>query len=210
MEPSRRPRWILISLPQLARRHGPALVYGAFALVSTAVSILIIGLVAHVAGVPLVFPSLGPTAFLIFDQPRVGAASPRNVLVGHAIGILGGIVALFVTGTRHAAPVLSAILPANRVAAIAVALGLTSGAMALLRMPHPPAAATTLIVSLGFLTRLPDQLAFYAGVVALVGQGFVIDRLSGLRYPAWAPAGVPSGDEPGPVRDEDEDGGSSE
>ena len=207
MESNRRPRWILISLPQLARRHGPAVVFGAFALVSTAISILIIGMVAHIAGVPLVFPSLGPTAFLIFDQPRVGAASPRNALIGHALGILGGVVALYVTGTRNAPPVLSATLPAHRVAAIAVALGLTSGAMAVLRMPHPPAAATTLIVSLGFLTRLPDLLAFYAGVIALVGQGFVIDRLSGLRYPSWTPLAAATGDDAGPIRGTPQDDG---
>ena len=210
MESHRRHRWTLISLPQLARRHGRALVFGAFALLSTAVSILIIGVVANVAGVPLVFPSLGPTAFLIFDQPRVGAASPRNVLVGHVLGILGGVAALLATGTRHAPPVFSAALPANRIAAAAVALGLTSGAMAVLRMPHPPAAATALIVSLGFLTRFTDQLAFYAGVVALVGQGFVIDRLSGLRYPSWTPAAAATGDDSGLARDGDEGIGTSE
>ena len=210
MESDRRPRWTIISLPQLARRHGRAVVFGAFALVSTAVSILIIGLVADLAGVPLVFPSLGPTAFLIFDQPRVGAASPRNVLVGHALGLLGGIVALLATGTRHAPPVFSAALPANRIAAAAVALGLTSGAMAVLRMPHPPAAATALIVSLGFLGRFTDQLAFYAGVVALVGQGFVIDRLGGLRYPSWTPTAAATGDAAGPARDGDDGSAPSE
>lgn len=174
-------------LPQLARRHGAAVVFGVYALVSTAVSILIIAVVADVAGVPLVFPSLGPTAFLIFDQPRVGAASPRNVLIGHALGIAAGLSALTVTGLAHSGPSLSGGLSGRRVAAVALALGLTSGAMALLRMPHPPAAATTLVVSLGFLTHIGDVGAFYLGVVALVGQGFAIDRLSGLRYPLWRP-----------------------
>jgi CBS-domain-containing membrane protein len=178
--------WRIIALPQLARRHGRRLVFGVFALVSTAVSIAVIAVVADVARAPIVFPSLGPTAFLIFDQPRRGAASPRNVLLGHLIGILCGLGALAVTGTYGRGPSLSGGLPAQRVAAAAIALGVTSGAMALLQLPHPPAAATALIVSLGFLTHLADALTFYAGVIALVGQGFVIDRLSGLRYPLWS------------------------
>lgn len=194
-------------LPALEQRHNSTFVLGIFAGVNGLISIGLMSLAAFATQEPLVFPSLGPTAFLIFDQPRVGAASPRNALIGHALGILGGVVALYVTGTRNAPPVLSATLPAHRVAAIAVALGLTSGAMAVLRMPHPPAAATTLIVSLGFLTRLPDLLAFYAGVIALVGQGFVIDRLSGLRYPSWTPLAAATGDDAGPIRGTPQDDG---
>ena len=69
----------------------------------------------------------------------------------------------------------------------ALALGLTSGAMVLARVPHPPAGATTLIVSLGIL-REPEQLAvLMVAVVLLVAQGWVINRLAGIPYPAWSP-----------------------
>lgn len=54
-------------------------------------------------------------------------------------------------------------------------------------VPHPPAGATTLIVSLGLLTQ-PEQLAvLMAAVIVLLAQGFVINRLAGLPYPLWAP-----------------------
>ena len=66
-------------------------------------------------------------------------------------------------------------------------LGLTSGVMVWARVPHPPAGATTLIVSLGIL-REPEQLAVLMIAVALLlVQGFVINRLAGIPYPTWAP-----------------------
>jgi len=68
-----------------------------------------------------------------------------------------------------------------------LSLGLTSGAMVWLKVPHPPAGATTLIVSLGIL-RQPWQLAVLMfAVVLLVLQGLVINRLAGVDYPLWAP-----------------------
>ena len=71
--------------------------------------------------------------------------------------------------------------------AAALSLGLTSGAMVLARVPHPPAGATTLIVSLGIL-REPEQLAVLMLAVALlVVQGLVINRVAGIPYPTWAP-----------------------
>ncbi|HEU5423887.1 MAG TPA: HPP family protein, partial [Nitrolancea sp.] len=58
--------------------------------------------------------------------------------------------------------------------------------MVLLRAPHPPAGATTLIVSLGILTA-PHQLAILmVAVVLLTLQAFVINRLAGLPYPLWS------------------------
>jgi CBS-domain-containing membrane protein len=60
--------------------------------------------------------------------------------------------------------------------------------MVWLKVPHPPAGATTLIVSLGIL-REPDQLVVLMIAVALlVVQGFVINRLAGIPYPTWRPA----------------------
>jgi CBS-domain-containing membrane protein len=73
------------------------------------------------------------------------------------------------------------------VGAAALSLGLTSGLMVWLQRPHPPAGATTLIISLGLL-REPWQLCvLMVAVVLMVVQGYVINRLAGLDYPRWAP-----------------------
>jgi CBS domain-containing membrane protein len=67
----------------------------------------------------------------------------------------------------------------------ALSLGLTSGFMAWLLAPHPPAGATTLIISLGIMPRASQHAFLMLAVVALVIQDAVINRLAGIDYPLW-------------------------
>jgi CBS-domain-containing membrane protein len=175
----------VLSLPRLARQHQRRFVYAVFGFVSSAVSVGVIALAASFTHQPLVFPSLGPTAFLIFDRPRVTAAAPRNIVLGHLIGVIAGVVSLAAFGLLGESGPAQDITP-MRVLAAAVSLGLTVGAMVLVRVPHAPAAATTLIVSLGYLRRSVDLFALVGAVVALALQGLVIDRVVGIDYPVWA------------------------
>lgn len=90
-------------------------------------------------------------------------------------------------GLTDAGPAFLEGVTAARTGAAALSLGLTAGVLAWVRAPHPPAGATTLIVSLGILTE-PSQLAvLMLSVALLVLQGFVINRLAGIPYPAWSP-----------------------
>ena len=50
--------------------------------------------------------------------------------------------------------------------------------MAWLLAPHPPAAATTLIISLGILPKPTQQTFLMLAVFVLVVQGVVINRLA--------------------------------
>ena len=68
-------------------------------------SLLAIGLSATWAWAlkrPLVFPSLGATAFLIFETPTAEAGSPRNTVIGHTVGVGAGAFALLLFGLLHA------------------------------------------------------------------------------------------------------------
>lgn len=178
-------------VPVLQERHGSTFVLGLFAFVNGLIAIGAMALVALVTGEPFVFPSLGPTAFLLFYTPLLPAASPRNTLGGHLIGAAAGYLALVVFGLTDDAPALATSVTGARVGAAALSLGLTSGAMVWARVPHPPAGATTLIISLGIL-REPEQLAVLMVAVALlVVQGLVINRLAGIPYPLWRPAPPP-------------------
>jgi CBS domain-containing membrane protein len=58
--------------------------------------------------------------------------------------------------------------------------------MVLLKSPHPPAGATTLIFSLGVLRRLEDALILMIAVALLTLQAITINRLAGLPYPLWS------------------------
>lgn len=179
-------------LPVLTQRHDSTFVLGLFAFVNGLLAIGAMAFVAFVTGEPFVFPSLGPTAFLLFYTPLAPASSPRNTLGGHAIGAAAGYLSLVVFGLTDAAPALATSVTGERVGAAALSLGLTSGVMVWTRVPHPPAGATTLIVSLGIL-REPEQLAVLMVAVALlVLQGLAINRLAGIPYPVWSPRPAPS------------------
>jgi CBS-domain-containing membrane protein len=93
----------------------------AYGFAGCAVAIAVCGLAAHLARQPMLFPSLGPSALLFFEQPTAPESSPYNALVALALLPLGA--------------------------------------------SHPPAGATTLLVSLGLLDQ-PRQLAWIlAGVL---------------------------------------------
>jgi CBS-domain-containing membrane protein len=178
-----------------AERRDSTLWVGAFALVNGGLSTGLMAVGALATGAPLVFPSLGPTAFMLFYQPTSPAASPRNVLAGHLIAIAAGYASLVAFGLRHATPALTGGVTPAWVGSASMSLALTSGLMIWLRVPHPPAGATTLIVSLGILPRPIQLLALFVAILLLVLQGLVINRISGIPYPVWAPR-----ERPGPPR----------
>lgn len=179
-------------VPALVTRHSSVAVIGAFAAVNGLISIGLMAAAAVATGTPLLFPSLGPTAFLLFYSPLTPAASPRNTLGGHLIGAVSGYLSLALFGLLEATFVAGAPLTSARIGAAALSLGLTSGAMIWLKFPHPPAGATTLIVSLGILREPWQLVVLMLAVVLLVLQGFTINRLAGLPYPRWrAPTATP-------------------
>ncbi|MFE2752740.1 HPP family protein [Actinosynnema sp. NPDC059335] len=150
------------------------------------VSTLVMAALAVLTGQPLLFPSLGPTAYLLFATPTAPAASPRNTVVGHLIGVLSGAAGLAAFDLWHAPPILDH-LTWPRAGAAALALTCTCGGMAWTRLPHPPAGATTLIVALGML-RTPLHLAeILLGVVLLLAVAALVNRLTGVPYPLWRP-----------------------
>jgi CBS-domain-containing membrane protein len=170
----------------LARRHDSVWLLGLFSFVNGCLSIGLMAAVALVSGQPFIFPSLGPTAFLFFYTPLAPAASPRNTLCGHLIGALAGWGCLILFGLQHSGSSIATGVTGPRIGAAALSLGLTSGLMVLLKTPHPPAGATTLIFSLGVLRRLEDVVILMIAVALLTLQAIAINRLAGLPYPLWS------------------------
>jgi CBS-domain-containing membrane protein len=74
----------------------------------------------------------------------------------------------------------------RRLLAAALSLAATGALMILLKAAHPPAGATTLIISLGIVT-CPFHLVIIEVAVALLAlQAIGINRLAGIDYPLWA------------------------
>lgn len=174
-----------LHLPGEDWQHRSKVMVGIFAFVNGAISIGLMAAVAAATHEPFVFPSLGPTAFLLFYTPTVASASPRNAISGHLIGLVMGFLALAIFGLLDAGPTITEGVSVQRIGAAALSLGATCGLMIWLGVPHPPAGATTMIVSLGMITSLIGLATILLGVIILLGQALVINRLAGIPYPWW-------------------------
>lgn len=175
-----------LRLTRLLARLPERPIWALFVFVNGFVTMAMLAGLAWLTGSPFVFPSLGPTAFLFFFSPTSPTSSPRHTMYGHAIGIVCGYVALRVTGLAHAPPATVVGVDAPRVLAAALSLASTGALMILLKAAHPPAGATTLIVSLGIVTRPWYLLLIEVAVGVLTVQAIAINRLAGLDYPLWA------------------------
>ena len=180
-----------LRMKRLLDRFPERNVWAAFMFVNGFLTIGILAAVAMVSRTPFVFPSLGPTAFLFFFTPTLPTASPRHSIYGHAIGIACGYGALLATGLEHAAPAMVAGVDFRRVLAAALSLAATGALMILLKAAHPPAGATTLIISLGIVTKPFYLLVIEIAVALLTLQAIVINRLAGIEYPLWSHRAMP-------------------
>jgi CBS domain-containing membrane protein len=178
-----------LRLDWLLRRFPPRMVLSLYVFVNSFITIGALALLALMSRNPFVFPSLGPTAYLLFFSPLSKASSPRNTVFGHAIGLTCGYIAFVVTGSGALPFGVHPGLFWPRVLAAALSLSATGAFMVLLEISHPPAGATTLIVSLGIISKPRELVIIEAAVFLLVVQALAINRLAGLPYPLWNAAG---------------------
>tara|TARA_R100001440_G_scaffold29665_3_gene47716 strand:- start:7687 stop:8457 length:771 start_codon:yes stop_codon:yes gene_type:complete len=186
-------RWQLVSgvlrklhLEPLTERYSHRAVMAGFSFVNGTISIALISFLALLTQEAFIFPSLGATAFILFHVPMAQAASPRNTLCGHLIGALMGFASLYLFGLYDAPSAMTDGVTLPRVGAAAVSLGATGFLMVWFRVPHPPAGATALIVSLGLMHQIEQLPVLMAGVLLLLFKAFVFNRLAGLAYPVWS------------------------
>lgn len=159
-----------------------------FVLITGSVALAIISAAAWLTKLPLLFPPLGPSAFILFYTPMSVQASPRSVFLSHSIALASGFAALgllhlfypeagLFSGTEIGLP---------RIFATALAMALVSVGMILARCAHPPAAATALIVATGFLNEPVQALGLLGAVFLLILEAIFFIRLqAGLPYPLW-------------------------
>lgn len=174
-----------LRLSWLLRHFPPRLVWALYVLVNGFITIALLALLAVITDSPFVFPSLGPTAYLLFISPLSENSSPRNTIIGHAIGLICGYGAFLVSGDAAIPFAAHAGVHGSRILAAALSLSATGAVMVLLKAGHPPAGATTLIVSLGIISKPRELVIIEIAVFLLVAQALVINRLAGLNYPIW-------------------------
>ena len=176
-----------LRLTWLLKRLPPRLVWAVYVGINGFVTIGLLALLALVTGSPFVFPSLGPAAYLFFFSPLAEASSPRNAILSNAIGLICGYAAFTVTAGFGPPSPTHGSVDGPTVLAAALSLSATGALMVLFRLSHPPAAATTLIVSLGLISP-KEFVVLQVAVILLTAYAFVINRLAGLPYPLWRTA----------------------
>ena len=178
-----------LQLSYLLRSMGnPRVLVVLFVFAAGATAIGIITAVAYITRLPLIFPPLAPSAFILFHTPMSVTASPRNVILSHTMAVVAGLVSLQVVAMIWPEANLSEASVMNwyRVLVIAASMGASGLLMVGLQCVHPPAAASALLAAMGYLATVEQILGIIAAAMLLVFEAIFFNRvIGGLPYPLW-------------------------
>jgi len=118
------------------------LVRSGYATCGSAIAIFLLIYLTDIIKYPLIMAPFGASCVILFALPEAPLAQPKNVVFGHFLTALSGMV------TAHFLP----ITPLT----IAIATGVGVGLMALTNTVHPPAGANPLVVLLTGQTGVPE------------------------------------------------------
>lgn len=144
----------------------------ALAWLGGSLAIAAVAALTHSLSVVLVLGSFGASCVLIFGYPDVPFSQPRNVIAGHVISSLVGLVFLTVFGPHWWA--------------VALAVGTAIALMMLTRTVHPPAGSNPVIV---FLTQPTWGFLLFptlVGALVLVAVALVYNNATrDAKYPKY-------------------------
>lgn len=142
--------------------------------------ILVVAAIGWATKLPLIFASLGPTAYELVEKPNSPGARTYNIIAGHMLGLGFGFLSLWLFHAWDAPKVASAgFVTSPRIWAAVVAASLTTGAALLVKASQPASLSTTLIVSLGSMQTRRDAAAIVIGVLILAAVGEPFRRYFG-------------------------------
>lgn len=120
---------------------------------------------------PLIFASLGPTAYELVETPERKSARPYNVVVGHLVGVLAGFLALWATNASSSAGIDTGSVAWQRIWAVVIAAAVTVVVTLLIRAAQPAAIATALLIALGNMQTWQDGFTIMGGVLIMLILG---------------------------------------
>ena len=144
----------------------------AWSWAGAAVAIGLIGALSASTATPWLMAPFGATAVLVFGLPDSPLAQPRNVIGGHVLTTLVGLIFLSLLGPQWWSMAL----------AVATAIAV----MQLTRMVHPPAGANPLLVMLSGASWSFLATPVLIGSVAIVLAALLCNNLApDRRYPVY-------------------------
>ena len=156
-----------IALPARASNKAIALAW-----LGGVLAIAVVAALSDWLSLVLVLGSFGASCVLIFGYPDVPFSQPRNVILGHFISSLLGLIFLAAFGVHWWS--------------LALAVGTAIAAMMFTRTVHPPAGSNPVIV---FLTQPSWSFLWYptlAGALLLVAVALIYNNaIRDTRYPKY-------------------------
>jgi len=144
----------------------------ALAWLGGVLAIAAVALLTDYLSVALVLGSFGASCVLVFGYPDVPFSQPRNVVTGHVISSLVGLVFLAIFGPHWWA--------------VALAVGTAIALMMLTRTVHPPAGSNPVIV---FLTQPAWSFLWFptlVGALVVVAVALVYNNaIRDAKYPKY-------------------------
>ena len=156
-----------IGMPALER---PFLRDTALAGLGGFLAIAVLAGLGAIAAAPLIIAPFGASSVLLFSIPASPLAKPRNVIGGHVISALVGLLALAILGAS----------PLSMAAGVGVAIV----AMRLTGTTHPPAGANPIVIIAAGAPWWFLAVPVAAGAATLVISAALYHRwVSGHAYP---------------------------
>jgi len=135
--------------------------------------LLAVGAIGWAIGRPLLFASLGPTAYEQIEQANRPSARPYNIIVGHYLALGAGFLSLYAVNAWKAAEISGAGgLPLPRLWASVIAVLMTVLGTLLFRASQPAALSTSLLVTTGAFQGPQGAAAILIAValIAVIGE----------------------------------------
>jgi hypothetical protein len=146
--------------------------------------ILAVAATGWVTQTPLVFTSLGPTAYELIEKPNSRSARTYNVIAGHFVALAAAHLSLWLLHASGSPKVASAgFVPGPRMWAAVVAVTLTTLATLAMHAAQPASLSTTLLVSLGSMQTARDAVAIIAAVLLMAAIGEPLRRWRSMAEP---------------------------
>lgn len=140
--------------------------------------VLVMAAVGWAINQPLIFASLGPTAYELVEQPHQKSARAYNIIAGHLIGLGAGFLAVYLLHAWAEPNVIATgVVSTRRVWAVTLAAALTVLVTLTAKAAQPASLATTLLVALGSMQTRSDAAAIIVGVLIIAAIGEPLRRL---------------------------------
>lgn len=141
--------------------------------------VLITGGLGFITGNLWLFPSLGPSIFMLVESPHLKSSSLFDMTVGHLVGIICGYALAIITGAAYVpSPFVVGQLQLSHVVASCVAIALVILIHIHLKISHPPAIATTFLITLGsFKATWHDLSAIMIGITIIAVAGEITRQM---------------------------------